>query len=360
MGTVTERKRKDGSKSYTAQIRIMRDGKLAHSEAKTFERKPAAKAWIARREEELSQPGALDKKASVTLADAITKYVQTSRRKIGRTKEQCLNLLLQHPITQMHCSKITSVDISALAEDLISGWHPSGEPSPRKPQTVGNYMSHLGAVFSVAKPMWGYELDQQAYRDAVLVSNRMGVTSRSQMRDRRPTLDELNKLLDYFEDRSKRVPTSAPMHKIVLFALFSSRRQEEILRLTWADYDSKHRRVLVRDMKHPGEKVGNDVWCDLPPEAAAVIETMSKIQPRIFPYSTDAVSARFTRACQLLGIEGLTFHDLRHEAASRLFELGWNIPHVATVTGHRSWNSLKRYSHIRQIGDKYEGWKWKP
>lgn len=360
MGTVTERKRKDGSKSYTAQIRIMRDGKMVHSEAQTFERKQAAKAWLSRRENELSKPGALEKKADKTLGEAIEKYVDTSRRKIGKTKEQCLNLLLKHPVAGKSCSTITSVDISSLADDLVNGWHPSGETFQRKPQTVGNYLSHLGAVFAVAKLMWGYDLDQQAYRDAVTVSNRMGVMSRSKSRDRRPTVEELDRLLDYFEDRFKRVPRSAPMHKIVLFALFSSRRQEEIVSIRWEDYDKAHKRVLVRDMKHPGEKMGNDVWCDLPDEAIAIIDSMDRIDERIFPYSTDAVSARFTRACHLLGIADLRFHDARHDCISRLFELGWNIPHVATVSGHRSWNSLKRYSHIRQSGDKYEGWRWKP
>ena len=80
----------------------------------------------------------------------------------------------------------------------------------------------------------------------------------------------------------------------------------------------------------------------------------------IFPYTTDAISAAFTRACKLLGIDDLHFHDLRHEGVSRLFEAGWNIPHVALVSGHRSWASLQRYSHIRQRDDKFAGWKWLP
>jgi integrase len=66
----------------------------------------------------------------------------------------------------------------------------------------------------------------------------------------------------------------------------------------------------------------------------------------------------FTRACALLGIDDLHFHDLRHEGISRLFELGWTIPQVATVSSHRSWTSLKRYSHLHRTGDKYAGWPW--
>jgi integrase len=72
------------------------------------------------------------------------------------------------------------------------------------------------------------------------------------------------------------------------------------------------------------------------------------------------ISTNFTRACQLLGIIDLHFHDLRHEGISRLFEMGKTIPQVAAVSGHRSWSSLQRYTHLRQTGDKYVNWKWLP
>ena len=86
---------------------------------------------------------------------------------------------------------------------------------------------------------------------------------------------------------------------------------------------------------------------------------MPRVKPEIFPFSTDSISAAFTRACKILGIEDLRFHDLRHEGISRLFEMGRTIPQVAAVSGHRSWTSLKRYTHIRHSADKYENWKWK-
>ena len=126
------------------------------------------------------------------------------------------------------------------------------------------------------------------------------------------------------------------------------------------DYDKAAARVLVRDMKNPGDKNGNHVWCDLPPEAVAIVDSMPRSAETIFPYSTDAISAAFTRACQVLGIEDLHFHDLRHDGVSRLFEIGRTIPQASGVSGHRSWSSLKRYSHIRQTGDKFENWKWLP
>jgi hypothetical protein len=53
------------------------------------------------------------------------------------------------------------------------------------------------------------------------------------------------------------------------------------------------------------------------------------------------------RACQVLRIDDLHFHDLRHEGASRLFEAGFRIEHVALVTGHKDWKMLRRYTHVR-------------
>lgn len=67
------------------------------------------------------------------------------------------------------------------------------------------------------------------------------------------------------------------------------------------------------------------------------------------------MSAAFTRACKLLGIDDLHLHDMRHEGTSRLFEMGLTIPRVAAVTGHRSRASLQRYTHLRHTGDRFAG-----
>lgn len=341
------------------KIIMRRKGKVIHRESQTFETKPAAARWMKEREVELAKPGAVER-ANIDhppLSVAIDRYVDESLRKIGRTKAQVLESIKCYPIADKKCDEITSDDLVAFAKALLAG---------RAPQTVANYMSHLQSVFAVSRPAWGYPLDVQQMKDALVVTRRLGITSKSKQRDRRPTLPELERIMIYFVARSIRSPEAAPMHRIVPFAIFSTRRQEEITRIRWTDLDEKHSRVLVRDMKNPGEKIGNDVWCDLPPEAMKVIKAMPKTHAEIFPYTTDAISAGFTRACLYLGVntedmpdeKRLHFHDLRHDGISRLFELGWNIPHVATVSGHRSWQSLKRYTHIRQSGDKYAGWPW--
>lgn len=331
---------------YRAQIILKRKGVIIYRQAQTFDRQQAAKAWLARRESELAKPGALDKKEDPPLRDVIDRYLNESEKKIGKTKAQVLRSIKTYDLAEMKCSEIKSEDILAFAKTLNA-----------QPQTRQNYLSHLSAIFTIAKPAWGYPLDQDVMKSAMVVSRRLGVTGKGKSRDRRPTLAELDLLMEHFG--AKRA-NSIPMQRVVAFAIFSTRRQEEITRITYSDYAPHHARVMVRDMKHPGEKEGNDTWCDLPPEAVAIINAMPKRSAEIFPYSTDAISTAFTRACKLLGIEDLHFHDLRHEGISRLFEMGNTIPQVAAVSAHRSWTSLKRYSHIRQTGDKYAGWKWLP
>ena len=87
--------------------------------------------------------------------------------------------------------------------------------------------------------------------------------------------------------------------------LVSNHRQEEIKLIRWDDLDVDGKRVLVGDMKHPGEKIGNDASCDLPDQALAIILAMPRTAREFFPYSADAISAAFTRACQFLEIEDL-------------------------------------------------------
>ena len=64
---------------------------------------------------------------------------------------------------------------------------------------------------------------------------------------------------------------------------------------------------------------------------------------------------RFTRLKEQCGIEDLRFHDLRHEATSRLFEKGLNTMEVASITGHEDLKMLKRYTHLR-AEDLVGGW----
>ena len=69
--------------------------------------------------------------------------------------------------------------------------------------------------------------------------------------------------------------------------------------------------------------------------------------------SSDSVSQAFRRACHRLEDEDLHFHDLRHEAISRLFERGFSVPQVAAISGHEDFRMLARYTHIASSGDTW-------
>jgi integrase len=196
--------------------------------------------------------------------------------------------------------------------------------SASQPQAAGNDLAHLGAVLSIARDAWGYQVDPLAMAGARRVLRKLGYNLKSRERDRRPTLDELGKLMTHYQDMQARRRSVTNMLKVVGFALFSTRRLDEITRIRWADIDDAGQRVLVRDIKNPGQKIGNDVWCYLPDEVWQILQSMPKTGDEIFPYSPESISNSWAKACRFLGIADLRFHDLRHEGVSRLFEMGWD------------------------------------
>lgn len=354
MGTITKRPRKNGY-AYTAQIRLMRDGKAAYTEAKTFDRRAAAEAWLKRRETELDAPGAL---ASATnpepmLRDLIDRYLKELEevKPVGRTKKSTLKAIGKRPLGALKASELDSQALinfarARIAEDGVS------------PATVMNDLVLLAGVFDIAIPAWGVKLEPQEMEKAKSVCKKMGLIEKAEERTRVPTMDELEKLCVHFHDMARRRKWATPMLKIIVFAIFSTRRQEEITMIRWSDLNEAESVQLVRDVKHPRKKIGNDQEARLVPEALALIKSMPRTHDQIFPYTTDAISAQFTRACDWLGIEDLRFHDLRRAGVTRLFEMGWNIPDVAKASLHRDWNMLRRYTNLKGKGDRYEGWKW--
>lgn len=91
------------------------------------------------------------------------------------------------------CAQIDSADILAFAQEKLK--------SGVTPQTVSNYLSHMSAVFTVARPAWNYPLNEKAMRDALIFAKKLGLTQKSRHRDRQPTLDELDRLMTHFLER---------------------------------------------------------------------------------------------------------------------------------------------------------------
>jgi len=354
MGTISTYKRKNGAISYTARVRITRDGTVIHQEVETFERKADAALWMKKRESQLSLPGAIEaiKNPEPTLGELITKYLDSLIAKSGRTKEYTLKAIARSEFGKLPVSQITSQSITAFAETRLAG--------KAGPVTVGNDFALLGSLFEIAKPAWGYALDRQALIDAKAVCKRLGYIKRANQRDRRPTLEELDRLLAYFHDAARRRTWVLPMLKVLPFAIFSTRREAEIVRIRWDKLDHERKRAWISDVKHPRKKLGNHKWAQLTPQAWDILMSMPRVSDRVFPFTTSAICAQFERACDWLEIDDLRFHDLRHEGVSWLFEQDWPIPRVAEVSLHEDWNMLRRYTHMNGSGDKYAGWKWLP
>ena len=149
-------------------------------------------------------------------------------------------------------------------------------------------------------------------------------------RERRPTRDELERIVEYLGQGRGVVYADA-----VLFAVATAMRRGEICSLLWSDVDAKKRLVLVRDRKDPRKKIGNNQLLPLLPAAWAVLQRQPKAD-RIFPIEAGTFSKYFTEACRALSIPDLHLHDMRHEGTSQLFEDGYPLEQVALVTGHRT------------------------
>lgn len=128
---------------------------------------------------------------------------------------------------------------------------------------------------------------------------------------------------------------------IIAFALETAMRRSEIVSMRWEHVNLKTRTVLL-----PTTKTGEPRRVPLSRRALRILAA----RPRgIGPVWTmrPGVSQAFERVCRKAGIKGLRFHDLRHEATSRLFEKGLNTMEAAAVTGHKTLVMLKRYTHLR-------------
>jgi hypothetical protein len=113
MGAITERRKKDGGKSYLAQVKIVRGGEIVHRENRTFERRQAAAAWLEKREGELRAPGGLERARaeSPSLAMVIDQYVAEYGGKMGNTKAQVLRSIKATDFGQKPITAIASADI---------------------------------------------------------------------------------------------------------------------------------------------------------------------------------------------------------------------------------------------------------
>lgn len=313
-----------------------------HTESQTFTKKALAQAWLKRRESELQQAratGVLRQKL-FTVGDLLDSYVSQAHgiTEWGRSKKA--------DIKRLRASGLADKDARMLtAADIIEYGKGRRVDDGAGPATVLNDIVWLRQAFLSGAAMFDIAQPVAAVDAAKVELLRTKVIAKPQQRKRRLSAAEEVVLDEHFGSRDARA--QIPMRDIFRFALLTARRQEEICRLKWVDVDAEKGIGWLDDVKHPTQKKGNRREFRIVKAAMEIIARQPRTAEEVFPYNPRSVGAAFTRACQLLEIEGLHFHDLRHEATSRLFEKGYSIQEVAQFTLHESWSTLKRYTHLR-------------
>jgi integrase len=95
-------------------------------------------------------------------------------------------------------------------------------------------------------------------------------------------------------------------------------------------------------------------------DAMAILQSQKSRSGPVFPITVNALKLAWERAVARSGLSNLHFHDLRHEAVSRFFEMGLSLPEVAVISGHRDPRMLFRYTHLRptDLARKLIGRRW--
>lgn len=130
----------------------------------------------------------------------------------------------------------------------------------------------------------------------------------------------------------------------VQLAVESGMRQGELLGLTWKNIDKKRSIAFLKDTKNGEERA-----VPFSPAALAVLDTLPvSIRGKVIPVERMTLFHVFRAACVRAGIKDFTWHDLRHEALSRLAERGdMTVLELAAVSGHKTLQMLKRYTHLQ-------------
>jgi integrase len=118
-------------------------------------------------------------------------------------------------------------------------------------------------------------------------------------------------------------------------------RRGEMINLIWKNINFEKRTAYL-----PETKNGTSRTVPLSMRAIELLNKLEKTGEQLFPVNGDSLGKAFRRVTDRAGIEDLRFHDLRHEATSRLFEKGLQLMEVSAITGHKDLAMLKRYTHL--------------
>jgi integrase len=322
MASFISRKGPGGKRVWQAHIR--RRGYPA--QVKTFDTKAEAQAWAAVIESEIARGIFVSRSEAegTTLAEALNRYaIEVSAAKKTANREI-------YTIRWWQASSLGPRSLASIRGKDIASVLAAKESDGAAPHTIHLYLALLSHLFTVARKRWGME---GLSNPAELVHK----PRLSQGRDRRLVDDEQTRLLAAAHTYGGEIGA------LITWAIETAMRRGEIAAMRWEHLDLKARVLLV-----PETKNGTPRRVPLSTTALAVLDSLPRlIDGRVWGMRPDSISQAFERVCKAADIEGLTFHDLRHEATSRLFEKGLNPMEVAAITGHKTLQMLKRYTHLR-------------
>ena len=317
---------------WRAQVRR----KGASAQTKTFSKKILAERWVTRVESEIdagrtgvSVPG---KETIGGLVDRYTLEIG-SKKPFGRNKEAVLRIIK----TILGAVTVADLTPERIVEYITDERKIAGV-------TAMIDLTYLKGVLKIARALWKVNISPSVVDDAREILKYMGMTERSNERDRRPTTDELDRLSAWFAQHS--VSLTPDRIDFILDSCF--RPPSEIVRLRWDDIHHVDKTIVIRDRKDPRKKIGNNQTVPLLGRCYEIIMRQKREGEFIFPANDGTWSSIFPRACEALEIVDLRLYDLRHEAISRMVESNkYSIPEMMLVSGHKDPKMLMRYTQLQ-------------
>ncbi|TCG02050.1 hypothetical protein BZM26_02630 [Paraburkholderia strydomiana] len=295
------------------------------TQSKTFTLKKDAEKW-ARLQERLFDTGQwIDspQDRQTTLGDLLVRYAkEVSNGKRGsRAESYRIETFKKHSLAK-HA-------LSAITPQMVAAWR-DARLSEVSSGTALRELQLLGHVFSIAIREWGVRLP----------SNPVGLIRKprsGKARDRVLTAEERAALVSACNQCLN--PWIKP---VVVFALETAARRGEILALLWEDVNLAHRTANLRVTKtDQPRRVPLSLTC------VSMLESLPRsLDGRVFPVSMEASKQAYERAVARAGISDFTFHDLRHDALTRLAKQGLSVLELRAISGHTTANMLQRYVSI--------------
>lgn len=329
MASITKRRDTDGRLRYRAQVRLR--GSQPVSE--TFDTLAQARKWGLDVEAGIRSGTWLppSKGGGRTVADAIERFRRDElpRRKAS-TQDRAQYLLAwceTHFGPQLLCDITPALILEARAELLADG---------RSPATCNRNVHALAAVLS-ACVRWEW-IDNNPCRKVARLTEGKG-------RVRYLTQDERTRLL-----AGCAASQSAALFTVVALALSTGARRGEILGLRWKDVSLADGLLVFR-----GTKNGDDRSVPVEGKALDALREWGKVRPfngdaLMFPSADGkrpaSLRQAFERALGRAEINDFRWHDMRHDAASRLVMAGCTLRDVQEMLGHKTASMTIRYSHL--------------